>query len=117
MHPLPLVHPYVVIFWLVYGLFYLQEVLVLRPRHPKRGESRQQDRGSHRLIMGGLWICAYIAFFGAVKVRDAAFNIGQVAWFWAGVVLIAAGTVLRRHCFTMLGRISARSSRWCRASR
>jgi len=103
MHPLPFVYPYAAIFWLVYGLFYLQEVIVLTPRKPKRGVSRQQDRGSHRLIMGGLWICAFIAFVGAIKVRAAGFHAGQVAWFWAGVVLIAAGAVLRRHCFTMLG--------------
>ncbi len=103
MQPLPFVFPYAAIFWLVYALFYVQEMAVLNPRKPKRGESRQQDRGSYPLIMGGIWICALIAFFGALNVRAAGFQDGRVAWFWAGVVLIAAGAVLRRHCFTMLG--------------
>jgi protein-S-isoprenylcysteine O-methyltransferase Ste14 len=104
MQPLPLVYPHAVIFWLVYGLFYCQEVSVLTPRKPKRDESWQQDRGSYRLIMGGLWICACIAFYGAVKMPGAGFQSGRVGWFRAGVILIAAGTGSRRHCFTMLGR-------------
>jgi protein-S-isoprenylcysteine O-methyltransferase Ste14 len=103
MQPLPFVFPYAAIFWLVYGLSYYQEVAVLTPRKPKRDESWQQDRGSYRLIMGGIWICAFVAFYGAVKVRAAGFESGRVGWFWVGVILIAAGTVLRRHCFAMLG--------------
>jgi len=104
MQPLPFVYPYAAIFWVAYGLCYLQELTVLTPRKPKRDESWQQDRGSYRLIVGGLWICACVAFYGAVKVPAAGFQSGRVGWFWVGVILIAAGTVLRRHCFTMLGR-------------
>lgn len=104
MQPLPFVYPYAAIFWVGQGLFYFQEVTVLTPRKPKRDESRQQDRGSYRWLMGGLWICAGIAFYGAVKLRAAGFQSDRVGWFWVGVILIAAGTVLRRHCFFMLGR-------------
>jgi protein-S-isoprenylcysteine O-methyltransferase Ste14 len=104
MQPLPFVYPYAAIFWVVFALFYFQEVLVLEPRKPKQGESRQQDRGSYNLILGGNWLCAIIAFFCAVRVRDAGFHEGQTEYFWAGVSLIALGTVLRRHCFIMLGR-------------
>lgn len=103
MKPLPLVYPYAAIFWVVYGLCYFQEMAVLTSRKPKTGESRSQDRGSYPLIIGGLWILAAIAFGGAVNVPAANFPHGQLACFWAGVVLIAAGTLLRRHCFKMLG--------------
>jgi len=53
MQPLPFVPPYSVIFWTVYGLSYFQELTVLNPRKPKSGESREQDRGSYSLIIGG----------------------------------------------------------------
>src|ERR1035438_5825955 len=101
MLPLPFVYPYAVIFWLVYFLNYFQEISVLRPRQPKPGESRQQDRGSHGVLIGGLYICAFIGFCGALKVRATDFPSDRVAWFWIGVVLLAAGTALRRHCFIM----------------
>lgn len=103
MYPLPLTYPYAVIFWLVFGLFFFQEMLVLNPRKPKSGESWRQDRGSYRLIVIGLSLCSYIAFVSATRVRAAGFHHGQAAWFWAGVGLMAAGTLLRRHCFNMLG--------------
>jgi hypothetical protein len=110
MKPLPLVYPYALIFWIVYGLCYFQETMMLRRRKPKRSESRRQDRGSYPLIMVGLWSCASIAFAGAVNVPSAGFPAGQVVCYWAGVILIAAGALLRWHYFKMLGEIFDRWS-------
>jgi len=103
MKPLPLVYPYALIFWLVYCLVFFQEIKVLRGHKPKPGESQRQDRGSFQLIVWGIWVGVTIAFIGAVTVPSTSIRGRQVLCFWVGLLFMAAGAMLRRHCFRMLG--------------
>ena len=54
------------------------------------------------LVAGGIALAT--AFSLAFAVPRAAFLTHRVAWFFLGVAAIASGSLLRRHCFRVLGR-------------
>lgn len=98
MKPLPFVWPYALIFWAVWLWAFFPEFRVLRGAK-KTGE---KDAKSLQVILFGL----NIAFFGAFLVAWVpAFSIVhyRVAVFFIGIATIIAGSLLRRHCFRMLG--------------
>jgi protein-S-isoprenylcysteine O-methyltransferase Ste14 len=103
MNSLPFVCPYAIVFWVVYVLTFFQEWKVLHKRKPKAGENRRQDRRSYHLIRFGVGFSVAIAFLCAVIVPAAAIERGRMVCFWMGIVFIALGALLRRHCFKMLG--------------
>jgi len=61
-----------------------------------------QDAHSKRLIAIGQGGGVFAAFFIAAKMPSASLA-NPVAWFWIGIVTIVAGSLLRRHCWRMLG--------------
>jgi len=103
MLPLPFIYPYTFIFWPVYCLAFLQEWQIILGRRRKAGENKRQDRGSFRLIIWGIQFAVITAFVCAFAVPSAAIRSGQVMCFWAGIVILVAAAILRRHCFNMLG--------------
>jgi len=99
--PLPFVYPYAFVFWALFAAVFIPEFLLIR----KLGRQRptRQDRGSTRVIMLGNVAGSCIAFGSASALPRATLVPHRVALFWAGIVVIAAGGALRRHCFRMLG--------------
>lgn len=99
--PLPFVYPFAVAFWALFALVFIPEFLLIR----KLGRQRRagQDRGSARVIVLGNTIGGWIAFGLAFWLPRATIVAHRRAVFWAGLVLIAVGGLLRRHCFRMLG--------------
>jgi len=91
MSPRVFALPYAVVFWVVFLLVFLvmegKKLLGLR-RQMKRTD-RSQDAGSVKVV----------AFANQVG------TIGAFALpaFFAGIALMIAGALLRRHCFSMLG--------------
>jgi protein-S-isoprenylcysteine O-methyltransferase Ste14 len=93
--------PYAWIFWAVFLFAYVPEFRIIARSRPAPGATT--DRGSMLLIMLAGWIGMMGAFVVAgipafVMVR------GQKIWFAAGLVLLLSGSLLRRHCWRMLGK-------------
>lgn len=99
MKPLPFVWPYALLFWVVQAWAFYPEFRVLR--HAKRTGS-EKDAKSLQVILYGLNAAFFIAFAIAwVPVLQIVNH--RVAFFYTGVALMIAGSLLRRHCFRMLG--------------
>ncbi len=101
MHP-PLITywPYALVYWAVFLWAYAPE-FVLNSKSSRL--PTQQDAGSFRLIMliqglaiGAGFAIAFAGQFGAMPY--------QRLWFMAGLAVVIAGRLLRRHCFRMLGQ-------------
>ncbi|HVI05536.1 MAG TPA: isoprenylcysteine carboxylmethyltransferase family protein [Sphingomicrobium sp.] len=92
--------PYAWLFWAAVVFAYAPECrLILRSR-PDRGQAI--DRGSTGIIMLAAWIAFPVAFYtaGTGHFRLAPGRL----WFAAGIVLLLAGSCLRRYCWRQLGR-------------
>lgn len=95
--------PYWPVFWAVFIWAFTPEFrIVLRAR---TGASRvdSPDAGSLRVILIGMWIATGSAF-PLSNVTAARFpNHLQLAVFFAGLLVLIAGSLLRRHCWRLLG--------------
>jgi protein-S-isoprenylcysteine O-methyltransferase Ste14 len=101
MKPIAYTSPYAWIFWAVFLLAFAPEFGLVARSRPAPGS--KTDRGSMRLIMLAGWIGMIGAF---VVAGMSAFVIAreQKIWFAAGLLLLIAGSLLRRHCWRMLGK-------------
>jgi protein-S-isoprenylcysteine O-methyltransferase Ste14 len=103
MKPLPYVYPYAPVFWAVFAWAYWPEFRIIRRAGRPATRSGSPDAGSLHVIMFGTW-ASYIVAIPLATVR--AFRLPDslaLDAFVAGLVLLAAGSLLRRHCFRMLG--------------
>ncbi len=101
MKPLAYTSPYSWLFWAVFLFTYVPEFALVARSRPAPGE--KADRGSMTLIM----LAGWIGMMGAFVVGGMqAFIItrGQKAWFVAGLIALLSGSLLRRHCWRMLGK-------------
>src|SRR5512142_1584452 len=100
MTPLPFVWPYALLFWGVLIWAYIPEFGIVR--RARRSQSASDSR-SLQLIMRGQSISSLIAF-PLAWVPALQFSIAHRATvFFVGVATIVAGSLLRRHCWRMLG--------------
>ena len=101
MKPLAFTSPYAWIFWALFLLAYVPEFKIIARSRPAPGATA--DRGSMQLIMLAGWIGMMGAF---IVAGTPAFVIvrGQKILFVSGLVLLLAGSLLRRHCWRMLGK-------------
>jgi protein-S-isoprenylcysteine O-methyltransferase Ste14 len=91
--------PYALIFWAVFLWAFAPEYAILRRRSER---SSSQDAHSKRVIESVQFLGALAAFAAAPALRPAA--LPHASWlFWIGVAVIIAGSLLRRHCWKMLG--------------
>lgn len=97
MTPLPFVWPYGVLFWVAFVWAMWPEFGIVR-----RARQSNAKEKSLRVIMIGLQIAMFAAFFFA-WTPALQFVRHRVAMYLGGVALIIAGSLLRRHCFRMLG--------------
>jgi protein-S-isoprenylcysteine O-methyltransferase Ste14 len=101
MKPLAYTSPYCWFFWAVFLFAYLPEFGLVARSRPARGE--KTDRGSMGLIMLAGWIGSAGAFVVA-GTQAFAITSGRKFWFVAGLVMLLCGSLLRRHCWRMLGK-------------
>src|SRR5579863_5954298 len=100
--------PPLLVFSWPYGLFFLgvlfwafaPEVRIISGQ--TEPSTSPQDAGSKRLIAGGQGLATFAAFWIAASVPSAGLP-HRYALFWAGLVTIIGGSLLRRHCWRMLG--------------
>lgn len=100
MRPLPFVWPYAIAFWIVYFWTFAPEFGIVRRAQRSLSST---DSKSFQVIMLGLSVALFATFLLAWMPY---FQIGatkRVAAFWVGTAMIASGSLLRRHCWRMLG--------------
>jgi protein-S-isoprenylcysteine O-methyltransferase Ste14 len=99
MPPIVNTWPYAAVFWLVFLWAYWPELRVARRA---RGAVGAQDAGSMRVIVLSILAGVAAAFALAARCPAAAIAAPRTA-FWAGVLAVVAASLLRRHCFRVLG--------------
>lgn len=99
MTPLPLVWPYALLFWSAYVWSFWPEMRIVRRARRAAGVT---DAKSLQVILFGLQLAIFAAFYLAWR-RVLPIGAHRVAVFLLGVALLVVGSLLRRHCFRMLG--------------
>ena len=103
MTPLPFVWPYWLPFWVVVVWAYLPEFRIVQRARKPATSSSSPDAGSFRVIVLGGGIASLIAFplawVHALRFSAAFAPVALIL----GTVTIVAGSLLRRHCFRLLG--------------
>jgi protein-S-isoprenylcysteine O-methyltransferase Ste14 len=101
MKPLAYTSPYAWLFWAVFLFAYVPEFALIGRSRPSQGE--KTDRGSMTLIMLAGWI-GMLGAFGVAAIPAFIIRNGQKSWFVAGLIVLLGGSLLRRHCWRMLGK-------------
>lgn len=103
MRPLPFVWPYWPIFWAVFVWAFLPESRIVGKARKATASPDSLDRGSVKVIMFGLGLASFAAFpLAAVRTLRLPAT-WQPTLFILGVAALIAGSLLRRHCWRMLG--------------
>ncbi len=100
--PLPFTWPYFLVFWPVYIWVFIPELRIIR-RARSGTPAPAEDRGSLRVVLLGFSIATFAAFVLPFVAPRAALPGSPIAWFFIGVLTLVSGSLLRRHCFRVLG--------------
>jgi len=104
MTPFPFTWPLGAVFWAVLFWSYWPESQIMRAarRAQRARDSSQRDRSYRPLVMGQqvvLFVAVYVAF----AATSLAMRSHREPVFFAGLAVMIAGSLFRRHCFRMLG--------------
>jgi len=101
VRPLHFVWPYWLIFWGIFLWAFVIEAAFMKRAVPD-SKSSAVDKGSMWGVIIGHNIAVILGIL--IAFRLPALSIGnRVAMFWLGLAVLVAGSLLRRHCFRMLG--------------
>jgi len=104
MKPLPFIWPQALVFWIVYVWAFVPEFgIIRRASQGSRTTPGSQDSRSMQVIILGMWIGLFIAYPIAFRPRFAITGPAKVIAYCGGTALLLAGSLLRRHCWRMLG--------------
>lgn len=92
--------PYALLYWAAVVWAFAPEFLIIGRPHERL--DAPQDANSKRLIMMAQPIAMIVAFAVAGVVPAAALP-GRMPLFWVGLSAMISGSLLRRHCWRMLG--------------
>lgn len=83
---------------------YLPEfAVVARSKRAAGDKTDKADRGSMAFIILASWL-AFPAAFAVSSWSKFALSNHRIVWFALGLVILLAGSMLRRYCFRTLGR-------------
>lgn len=100
MTPLPFVWPYALLFWAVLIWAYVPEFRIVRSARRNQGAA---DSRSLQLILRGQSLASLVSY-PLAWIPALQFSIlHRAAVFFIGIATIFAGSLLRRHCWRMLG--------------
>jgi protein-S-isoprenylcysteine O-methyltransferase Ste14 len=99
MMPLPFVWPYALLFWALFVWAFWPEFRIVRRARRAAGA---KDAKSVQVILVGQAI-AGLAAWPLAWVRALQFPGNRVVVFLIGMAVLVAGSLLRRHCWRMLG--------------
>jgi len=100
--PLLFTWPYSMVFWPIYVWVFLPEFRVVR-KATRSGPIPAEDRGSLRVVLVGGGIAFLAAFLLPFIAPWATLPGNRAVWFFIGVLVLISGSLLRRHCFRVLG--------------
>ena len=100
--PLPFTWPYALIYWPIYVWIFVPEFRVVG-RPALSTPVPAEDRGSLRVVLVGFSVAILAAFLLSFVAQQATLPGSRFAWFCIGVLTLIAGSLLRRHCFRVLG--------------
>ncbi len=103
MRPLPFTWPYWPAFWLVFLWAYLPEFRIIRTAKKAAASADSQDAGSVAAIERGMGFASLVAFALAWVRPLRAPAALQGPLYLAGIAVLVAGSLLRRHCWRQLG--------------
>ena len=102
--PLPFTWPLGAVFWVVLIWAYLPEWRIVRAaRRAERGKERALRDPSYRPLLMGQQFMLTVAVLLAFLAPSLAMRGHRELIFFAGLVVVVAASLLRRHCFRMLG--------------
>lgn len=106
MKPPPWEWPQGLVFWAVYVWAFFPEFGIIRKgqRADRAAATGSQDSRSMQVIIVGMWLGLLVAFPIAFQRRFAITGVARAAGYWGGTALVFLGSLLRRHCWRMLGR-------------
>ncbi len=99
MRPLAFTWPHAAAFWAVYVWAFYPEFGIIRRANRTQTAT---DAKSLQVIILGMWL-ALLAAFPLAWIGSLQFRAGRVPLFYAGLAVLASGSLLRRHCWRMLG--------------
>jgi protein-S-isoprenylcysteine O-methyltransferase Ste14 len=104
LKPIPFTWPLGAVCWLVFLWAYWPEFRILREagRAQRTADAATRDPSLQPLVMGQR-IVLTLALLVAVFVPGLAMRQHREAIYAAGLLVVMAGSLLRRHCFRMLG--------------
>jgi protein-S-isoprenylcysteine O-methyltransferase Ste14 len=100
--PLSFKWPYCLAFWSIYVWVFLPELRIVG-RAPLSTPTPAEDRGSLRVLVVGFSIAVFAAFLLPFVAPQATLPGNRFGWFFIGVLAMISGSLLRRHCFRVLG--------------
>ena len=100
--PLPYRWPQALIFWPVYVWVFIPEFRIIS-RTRSSGPAPAEDRGSLRVLCIAFTLATFAAFLLPLIADRATLPGPRSVWFFCGVLTLVAGSLLRRHCFRVLG--------------
>src|SRR3989449_11508177 len=103
MRPLPFVWPYWLFFWAAFIWAFSPEVQIVRQAWKRASRSDSPGAGSFRVIVVGMGAATAIAFPLAWVPFLRLPATWQPVLFGIGIATVIAGSVLRRHCWRVLG--------------
>jgi protein-S-isoprenylcysteine O-methyltransferase Ste14 len=104
MRPLVFTWPYAIVFWVIYVWAFVPEMVLISKAQKTVAANRAKDSGSLQVILLGMWLALFVSFPLAF-VRSLSFPPRwSLIAFCAGTALLVAGSLLRRHCWKMLGQ-------------
>ncbi|OLC45225.1 MAG: hypothetical protein AUH68_04830 [Gemmatimonadetes bacterium 13_1_40CM_4_69_5] len=103
MRPLPFVWPYWLLFWAAFIWAFSPEYQIVRKARKPATRSDSPDAGSFRVIVFGMGAATAIAFPLAWVPFLRLPATWQPVLFGIGIATVIAGSVLRRHCWRVLG--------------
>jgi protein-S-isoprenylcysteine O-methyltransferase Ste14 len=104
MRPPVFVWPYGVVFWVVFVWAFWPELILLVGARKSAERRESKDAGSLRLVTFGM-SAALFAAFPLAYVQGLRFTrVPDLVALIAGTVVLALGSLLRRHCWRTLGR-------------
>ena len=103
MTPLPFVLPYALIFWAIFAWAFWPEFQIVRRAGKSVRRADSPDAGSYRVIVNAMGIAFLVAWpLAWVPALRFPTHWGLTV-FIVGLVFVTAGSLLRRHCWRMLG--------------
>ena len=102
--PIPFTWPLGAPCWLVVVWAYWPEFRILREagRSQRNADAATRDPSLQPLVLGQRLVLT-LAILAAVFIPAVAMRQHRQAIYGAGLVIVIAGSLLRRHCFRMLG--------------